>query len=142
MPLFGRRRPSANEIEELQVVAAVLAACGDPRSRQLFEQFGTAKSRNRTETANGFTVEPSGKPDRDLAVELDEDVASQWIIVHDVGTKEPLQFRVVVRAGGRFGALEARAPGGTWPSAWRLDGVELAQSAHGALKLPATASEG
>ena len=136
MRLFGRQRPTANENQEFQVVAAILAACEDPRSRQLYEQFARAKKRNRTDSANGFVVEP-GPVDEDLRVDLPSDVASNWITVKDVTSGRALEFRVVLRAGGTFGGLEARtADGAAFPSPWGLDGVELAQAARGALTLP------
>ena len=136
MPLFGRK-PTGNDIEELHLVAAILATCGDdPRSKSLFEQYALAKMRNRRQTPDGFTVEPGGKLDKDLVVDLGQDVASEWVAVHDTATKTALEFRIVLHQGGRFGALEGRAPGGSWPESWRLDAVELAQSARGCLELP------
>ena len=134
MPLFGRRRPSAEENQELQVVAAILAATADPRSRRYYEQVARGK-RDRRATANGFVVNLESSTVE--APELGADVTSNWVSVRDATSGQALEFRVELVRAGVFKSLEGRAPGGAWPKAWQVDGAELAQAAAGKLRLPA-----
>ena len=133
MPLFGRRKERADREQERIVVAGILAACPDTRARMFYEQFARSSSLLHTDTDDGFTVKVQAT--RAEVPTLTEDVTSDWVTVHDIGSGAALEFRVLLRRGGTFHSLEARAPGGTWPAAWRVDGVELAQAAVGSLRL-------
>lgn len=127
---FPRRATAA----EVTVAHAILRGAGDRRAELISEQFRTSRRVERhIEGATLRVVVPWTT--EDLTVDLDEDVTSDPVRVHDVLSGQPLRFRVDLARGGFFRCLEGR--GDTrWPRRWDVDPDELATAASGALRLP------
>lgn len=71
----------------------------------------------------------------ELMVDLDEDVISDPVRVHDTLSGQALDFRVHLARGGFFRCLEGGAHA-RWPRRWDVNLDELATAASGALRLP------
>lgn len=127
---FPRRATQA----EVTVAEAILSSAADPRARLLSEQFRAARRVERSVDAATLRVVVPWTTE-DLRVDLDEDVISDPVHVHNVVTGQTMQFRVQLARGGFFRCLEGRSAI-VWPRRWDVDSDELATAAAGALSLP------
>lgn len=119
---------------ELAVVCAILGSCEDRRATLLGEQFRRSGRVARRVAGPTLTVTVPWTTD-DLMVDLDEDVVSDAVEVHERRSGLPLCFRVHLARGGFLRCLEGRADG-RWPRRWDVDDDELEVAAEGSLRLP------
>lgn len=126
------RRPAAAEVA---VVEALVGRSGDPRADLLVEQFRGARRVERHVDRSSLQVVVAWTTD-ELLVDLDEDVTSEDVTLHDLRTGQPLRFRVHLARGGFLHCLRGEADG-RWPRRWAVAPDELdAAAADGALVLP------
>lgn len=131
MRSFRRLRQRA-KAEELAVIRALLGE--GERSDRLFLQVAHSKHLERTRNGQRYRLTSRETTD-DLLIDLDDDVTTRWQRV-SATTGMPLEFRLHLRRGGFFEALEGRCPADEWPEHWRVTEADLGGVAP--LSLPQT----
>lgn len=133
---FGGRRPSD---AEHAVVAAILQSSADPRAEVLLQQFAHGPvSRSRRGNTLQVTLDYTTA---DLMVDLDDEVRSDGVRVHNVSDGYVLEFHVQLAPGGFFRGLWGVADQ-AWPRRWSVAAGELAVAARGALRFEPAAGPG
>ena len=121
MRLRSRNRSKAT-VEELRVIAALLGR-GESAER-LLRQVAEAPDLDRTCRGDAYSL-TLRETHEELLVDLDDDLATDWQDVRDEQTGALLGFRVVLRQGGFFSALEGRTREGEWPEKWHVEDAAL-----------------